>query len=433
MNNMGTTRSGAGRVRALLLAALALGGAGCLTAIPSRTPQHGSGTASHPAGAAPASTLVLRGVTVIDVTTGRRHPAQTVVIVGNRIRQLGAAKAMHIPPGTQVIDVTGQFLVPGFWDMHAHVDDHVDVLYPRFIAYGVTGLREMAQRFPGGMDSFRVWQRQVLAGTRLGPRVYGPSADLTYHLFIPTPEDAPRIVDSLKAAGALFLKVHNDQMNPAKYFAVAREARKIGIPFVGHVPVDVSNIEASDSGQRSVEHVEENHSCWTNWPEPLDTLDAAVMQQCKAVAAAYVRNGTWMSPTVVGANYFPEHNVALAQQFVHLMYHWGVRMLAGTDFNIDMMQDGGFWPGQSLLEDIVYLGGAMTPLEALQAATLNPALFMHATDSLGTVAPGKLADLVVLAADPLIDIHNVQKIQAVVANGRYLNRTTLDSLRVTGR
>lgn len=103
-------------------------------------------------------------------------------------------------------------------------------------------------------------------------------------------------------------------------------------PFVGHLPISVSEIEASDSGQRSVEHVEENHTCWPNWPAPFDTLDTAVVTHCAAVAAAYVRNGTWMSPTLVGANYYSEHNVPFAQQFVHFMHQHGVPMLVGTDF-----------------------------------------------------------------------------------------------------
>lgn len=376
--------------------------------------------------AASASSFALIGATVIDVNTGQRVAGQTIVVVGNRIRALGAANAVHIPKEARVVNATGLYVIPGLWDMHVHVDDKANQFYPQFIAYGVTGLREMAQRFPNGPDSMRAWQREVMAGKRVGPRVYGPSADLTYQVSIQTPADAARIVDSLKTTGALFLKIHDDFMRSDLYFAVAREARRIGIPFVGHLPIGVTEVQASDSGQLSVEHVEENHYCWPNWPNSLDSLAA---QRCAPAAAAYVRNGTWMSPTVVGAKYYPEHNVPLAQQFVHMMHGMGVRMLSGTDFNVDMMSTG-FRPGVSVLEDVVFLAGAMTPLEALQAATLNPAIFMRATDSLGTIAPGKLADLVVLAADPLVDINNIHHIRAVVANGRYFDRAALDTLLI---
>ena len=380
---------------------------------------------SRPSAAPPAKSVVIVGATVIDVASGKHVPTPDILIVGNRIQALGALRDADIPKGTRVVDGHGLYVIPGLWDMHAHVDDHAPELYPRFIAYGVTGLREMAQRFPGGLDSFRVWQREVMAGTRVGPRVYGPSADLTYRVSIETPDDAVRIVDSLAKTGALFLKVHNDNMDPNLYFAVAREARRIGIPFVGHLPVGVTEVQASDSGQRSVEHVEENHHCWPNWPAP---IDSPASPTCVAAAAAYVRNGTWMSPTVVGANYFPEHNPEQAQRFVRMMHSMGVPMLAGTDFVIEMLNTG-IRPGHELLEDVVYLAGAMTPLEGLQAATLNPARFMKATDSLGTVAPHKLADLVLLAGDPTVDIHNIYKIRGVIANGRYFDSAEVDHLQ----
>ena len=395
-------------------------------AVPQQAPMTGARKANRVGKEPP---LVLEGATVIDVQHGTRLPAQRVVIVGNRILAVGSPRSVPLPRGARVIDLRGAFIIPGLWDMHTHVDDQVKLLYPQFLRYGVTGLREMAQRFPGGTDSLRVWQREVMAGTRVGPRVYGPSADNVYLINhgvpMQTPDDIRHVLDSLKAAGVVFLKQHSDGLSRERYFTTAREARRVGLPLVGHLPQSVTEIEASDSGQRSVEHVEENHTCWANWPASLDTLDSAVVHHCAAVAAAYVRNGTWMSPTVVGANYYPEHNVALAQQFVHFMHAHGVPILAGTDFGVDM-EETGMRAGQSLLEDVVYLAGAMTPLEGLQAATLNPALFMHATDSLGTVARGKLADLVILGGDPLQDIHNVYQIRAVVANGRYFDRAALD-------
>src|SRR5690606_805663 len=151
------------------------------------------------------------------------------------------------------------------WDMHVHIDapgsDDLALqdslyraTYPRFIAHGVTGIREMAQRFPGGADSFRVWQRDVLAGQRVGPRAVGPSADVTYgnRLRVAGPADARRVIDSLHAAGDAFVKYHDDKGNPEIFFALAHEARRVGIPLVGHVSVDVSNVAASDSGMRSI-------------------------------------------------------------------------------------------------------------------------------------------------------------------------------------
>jgi imidazolonepropionase-like amidohydrolase len=385
-------------------------------------------TSAHRPASAASPELVFTGVTVIDVATGARHANQTVVIAGTRIQAVGAGKSVVIPAGAHVVDARGKYLIPGLWDMHAHVDQYADFLYPGYIAAGVTGLREMAQRFPFGADSFRVWQHEVASGTRIGPRVLGPSFDVCYwhgrkgRSAMPTPADARRIVDSLKQTGIVFLKQHGCSSRD-NFFTIAAEARRVGMPVVGHISNGVSEIEASDSGMRSIEHVQTFGTCWPGWPRPLDTL---VEQRCTAVAAAFIRNQTWMVPTLyTSAHFFGD--LQDSQDFVRMMHRRGVSMLAGTDWTRWTLDEG-----TSLHEELALLVGAgLTPLEALQAATLNPARFMHGTDSLGTIARGKLADLVLLDADPLVDIHNTTEIRAVVANGRYFDAPALATLRAS--
>jgi len=397
-------------------------------------------------------TLAFTGVTVIDVTDGRLLPQQTVVLTGNRIAAVGPAPQVLVPSGAQVIDARGKYLIPGLWDMHAHTEfpgsDDIALQdsiyrqsYPVYVANGVTGIREMAQRFPNGADSFRVWQRAVLAGQRVGPRAVGPSADLSYELEIATPEDARRIVDSLQAAGDAFVKYHGEPDARDPFFALAREARRVGLPLVGHVSALVTNVEAADSGQSDVEHAAENRQC----SEPDDSMQpwdsAAEAKQCGPVATAYLRNGTWITPTLVVYHYaFKNRDDVIREmtRVVQILHHLGVqRILAGTDCAAEVLQSWGVDPvchrGVSLLEELVWLVGAgLTPLEALQAATLNPAKSLHGTDSLGTVAPGKVADLVLLDADPLVDMRNVMKIRAVVANGRYFERAALEAMDPEG-
>jgi imidazolonepropionase-like amidohydrolase len=347
------------------------------------------------------------------------------------------------------VDARGKYLIPGLWDMHAHTEaENVDDdaaedamhhwVYPLFVANGVTGIREMAQRWPHGTDSFRVWRREISSGARVGPRLIGPSFDMCYwegrqgNNAMPTPEAARRIMDSLKTAGTVFVKIHGCISEPDNFFAIAAAARRAGLPIVGHIPTGVNDIEASDSGLRSVEHVESNHQCWPDWPTPLDSAEAET--RCAPVAQAYVRNGTWMSTTLAGAKWV-DQNVSEAQRFVRMMYRLGVRrFLAGTDWGTGYMSSTpDFRPGVSAVEDVMLLGEALSPLEGLRAGTLNPAKFFDATDSLGTVAPGKLADLILLDADPLADIHNVMRLHAVVANGRYFDRAALDALLADGK
>ena len=149
------------------------------------------------------------------------------------------------------------------------------------------------------------------------------------------------------------------------------------------------------------------------------------------MAARFIRNGTWLTPTLsiihgLGGEYLREREV------VGRLHRFGMQLLAGTDGNASVVSLlGGSCPEphcavQYELELLVEAG--LTPLEALQAATLNPAKFLNATDSLGTVAPGKLADLVLLDADPLVNVTNTTAIRAVVANGRYFDRAALDNL-----
>jgi imidazolonepropionase-like amidohydrolase len=383
-----------------------------------------------PAGKAAAPpALAFKDVTVIDVTDGRLIPEQTVVIVGNRIQEVGPSNNVRPPQGALVVDARQKYLLPGIWEMHGHIDDEADAYYPLFIANGVTGVREMAQRGSFGSDSFLPWQREIAAGTRVGPRGVGPSADLS-QIEIGT-ENVGHIMDSLKAAGVAFAKYHTDGGDRELFFAIMREARRVGLPVVGHLPTAVTDVEASDSGLRSVEHVEENHVCWPDWPTPLDSAEADV--RCAPTAQAYVKNGTWMTVTLAGAKWV-DRNVPEAQRFVRMMRRLGVtRFLAGTDWGTGYMsQEPNFRPGVSAVEEVMFIAEALTPLEGIQAGTLNPAKFFQATDSLGTVAPGKLADLILLDGNPLADIRNLMALRAVVANGRYFDRAALDALDPEG-
>jgi imidazolonepropionase-like amidohydrolase len=385
----------------------------------------------------PAVALAFTGVTVVDVTDGKLVPDQTVVVAGNRVQAVGPAKKVSVPKNAQVVDARGKYLIPGLWDMHTHMRWEAPRFYPLWIAHGVTGVREMGQRFEHGTDSFRLWQSQVAAGTRTGPRAAGPAVDLTIKYYgrggtyISTEEEAPRVVDSLKAAGMTFLKYHDDRGNPDLYFTILRETRRAGIPFVGHIPNGISEVQAADSGQRSVEHVNENKTCWPAVVRMSDTAQTA--EPCDRAAEAYIRNGTWLTPTLV-LNHYMKQPMPPVQRFVRYMRRRGVKkFLAGTDTGPAYWKQFGISPGVALRQELVYLVEAgLTPLEALQAATLNPATFFNFADSLGTVAPNKVADLVLLDGDPLSDIYNVMKIQAVVANGRYFDRAALDALDPEG-
>ncbi len=453
---MRTTRNGplarGGLRRWKAMATFVLMGGGFATA--------NTAAASVPQSAGGAA-LVFDGTTVVDVEQGRLVPDQRVVIVGNRIQAVGTAASVAVPSGAQVVAAAGTYMIPGLWDMHVHTN--TDRSHPLLIANGVTGIRDAWSFVP--LDTLLRWRREVWAGTRVGPprqilSGVGLSdtepctpwrSGLVGHICV-SEDDARQVVDSLKKAGVDMVKMYT--LNAETYFAVARAAQSAGMPFGGHLRRKevITPIEASDSGAAIVDHPFAVVAC-------LSTQPAFDVDECRTIIERFRRNGTWSVLTamaVVGLNGRAAEDVK-KRSFERADTFWagtlpagnwlrdsvipapdssglmavvqklGLPLLAGTDAND--RKDRGKPFGFSLHTELaIYVADGMTPLEALRTATLNPAKMLRATDSLGTVASGKLADLVLLDANPLADITNTTAIRAVVANGRYFDRAALDQI-----
>jgi imidazolonepropionase-like amidohydrolase len=441
-----------------------------------------------------ASVLAFTHVNVIDMTGAPLKKDMTVVITGERITKIGKTSRVQIPRVAKVIDATGQFLIPGLWDMHAHFTE-TSRTFPMLIANGVLGVRNLGGK---AEDLFR-WREEVTNGTLVGPRIVacGPIVDGPQiaasgpAVGVGTPEEGREVVRKLKREGADFIKVY-DRLPRETYFAIIEEAKKLGIPVVGHVPLAVTTIEASDAGQRSIEHlgtILQDSSSITkelrNWKgEPvkdgdysaiprniaargtrmLETYDPTKAQQ----VFQYLRkNRTWQVPTLVTKRslaliddivqkndqrlkfipsdllkrWSPKENFLLRyrtpeyiaynkrlfkkeMELVGAMHRAGVPFMTGTDLSIPYV-----FAGFSVHEEMALLVEAgFTPMAALQAATRNPAEFLGEQDSIGTITRGKLANLVLLAADPLRDIHNSQRINGVVLKGKYFSKQDLEKM-----
>jgi len=444
--------------------------------------------------------VVIRDASVVDVATGTIAPGQTIVLAGGRITALGAA--VTSPAGATVVDGRGAFVIPGLWDMHVHaVNPGLDRLFlPLLVAHGITGVRDMW----GGWHSLDSARARIGRGAIIGPRIFGAGNLVDGvppiwpgSLAVATAEAGRRAVDSLAQGGAGFIKVYS-RLSPEAYHAIVDESKRIGITFAGHIPTLVPAAEASDLGQLTVEHltnvllgcsrdearlrgdIQAAVSSPRGWDSAgivsrgqvqavLDSYDPA---RCRELARRFVRNGTWMVPTItvlrstaylddtmlaqdprlayinagMAAGWNPKQDFRFRaltaedwarrkatfrrqMEIVGLLKQEGVRFLAGTD-----LANPYIYPGSSLHDELTNLvSTGFTPLAALQAATIEPARFLGATDSMGTVARGNVADLVVLHANPLEDIRNTARIRAVVSGGRLFDRKALDGLLAEGK
>ena len=436
------------------------------------------------------SSIAIVHATVVDVSTGHLARAQTIVIRGNRISAVTRDDAAKLPIGARIVDATGKYVIPGLWDMHVHATGPgIDRLFlPVLAANGITGVRDMWGRF-AWFDSARA---QTARGALVAPRIVGSG-----HILDGAPaiwpgssgvkdaDEARKVVDSLAAGGAAFIKVYS-RLTPEEFRAAAEQAKRRGLPFAGHVPSLVSVGEASDLGMKSIEHLQLLTTACSSAEDALraelvaavaspkgwdsagvvgraqvrrtiDTFDPA---RCRAIAARLKRNETWMVPTLTvlrsiaflddstlasdsrlayiprwfSGSWNPKNDFrfrmltpadwalrrevfALQQRIVTLLHEQGVQFLAGTDLSNPYI-----FPGFSLHEELRnFVAAGFTPLQALQSATIDPARYFAATDSLGAVAAGLVADLAILDGNPLADIGNTERVHAVLLDGRLLD------------
>jgi imidazolonepropionase-like amidohydrolase len=432
-----------------------------------------------------AQSLVIQRVNVIDATGKPAQPDLTVVIEHGRIASISPWKKARVPKGAEIVDGRGKFLIPGLWDMHVHgaVTAWSEPLY---LANGVLGVREM-----WGPPNANEWRAQRASADRPAPSIFlgspildGPKPTRPTFIAVGTEAQGRKVVDQQKEYGADFIKVYS-LLPRDVYFAIADEARKRGIPFEGHVPYSVTAAEASDAGQKSMEHLigvdvgcsREKKTIFTELQEPGTTQFVKLVRlparahetydepTARSLFARFLKNGTWQCPTLTvlrSASHFDapkllnddrlkympktlraswqnglgfkdltvEDRTAMAtfyagsQKLVGRLYGAGVNILAGTD-----VLNPYCFPGFSLHDELALLVEAgLSPMAALQTATSNPAKFMGQFDRRGTIEAGKIADLVLLDKDPLADIHNTGAIQAIVLNGKLVKRAALDAM-----
>lgn len=404
----------------------------------------------------PAQTVTIDNVTIVDVTNGTLQPRKTIVVEGKRIARIENATAATRAAAT--LDGTGMFIVPGLWDMHVHAyftndtarfHSTSEVMFPLFIVNGVTGVRDLGSNLEATLAARDSVDKHWLIGPRMmvsGPMIDGPTTRYAAAIKVATPDEARSAVRMLKERGVDLIKTQSLIPKDA-YFALADEAQRIGIPFEGHVPNSVTAFDAIKANQRSFEH-------FIGVRDTANTLIAEIARkrvwQCPTVinsvgtASEFLNDPGllfWLRPAVEGwrrtavtqaaatdsAAKAAEERANRRLAMIKRMHDMKIPFLAGTDApaGYDLV------PGASIHRELqLFVRAGLSPLQSLQTATLNPANYFGKSAELGTIAVGKIADLVVLARNPLADISNTRGVVAVVADGRYYSPRELDRMRL---
>ncbi len=402
-------------------------------------------------------TFAFVGATLIDGTGKPAIPNATVVTSGGKIVAAGPSAKVTIPAHAQRMDVVGKYIIPGLWDMHAHYEQ---VEWgPVYLAAGVTTVRDCGNEF----DFITQVRNAVNRGHALGPHmllagiVDGDSPMAIGVTRVNSPADAEMWVTRYHDAGFQQMKIYSS-VKPENVKAICADAHRLGMTVTGHIPNGMNAYEGVDDGMDMINHIV--YIANLLLPKDFDPAKAKGRERLKELAAIDVnsdagkqavaffkRHQTVIDPTMsvfelslrpasepatevepgiarvapelreqLVSGGLPPQAAPYGQKVIHnylaligALHRAGVPIIAGTDQTV---------PGFSVYREIeLYVQAGFTPMEALQAATIVPARAMKVDADSGSVEAGKRADLDVLDANPLENIHNIRSVHWVLANG----------------
>lgn len=419
--------------------------------------------------------VILSNINIVNVEDGSLSKYMDVFINENKIQAILPHNEVNLE-SDHIVDGTNKYVIPGLWDMHAHIRSYSDSdNLPMFIMYGVTGIRDLGIT---NHELIKHWKQQIENKEIIGPRIIssgviieGASARFSSSVVINELEDVKPTLDSLIAQDIEVVKLF--QNIPSDVFKeIISYSKEKGIVTSGHIPGDMNQISAANAGLSSIEHLFgigntlSNYSDFNFTEEEIETL-----------AKVLIENETYQSPTMVNLEYFVKlgeaskdknlekllfetnpqlelmpayfkawwssirkrnmenftqdnynnfkKRLAFNGKIINKLHDLGVKVLAGTD-----VPNPYIITGISLHEELVqYVNAGMTPANALKTATLYPAQYFKHSESLGLVDENYIADLVILDANPLEDITNTQRIHAVLYNGQLHTDENLDDLK----
>jgi imidazolonepropionase-like amidohydrolase len=387
-----------------------------------------------------SGTYAMAGATIID-GTGRPPIADGVILVRDgRIAEVGPRASITLPADVPVVPVDGKTIIPGLWDMHTHATQIEWA--PVYLAAGVTTVRDMGNEF-----EFIVPLRDAIAsGRALGPRIVaaglidggGPNAFGVY--YATTPDEAKHAVGKYHDAGFQQIKIYS-LVTPPIVEAICAEAHRLGMTVTGHIPNGMTIEQAAAAGMDHIAHLGIRGEAGTDevnatiaflrdhktvidptqsWNE---LLGHAVGTPIAAFQPGVLKippplNRVFSNAGAAGIDAATARTrLERGLRIVKALHDAGVPIVAGTDEGI---------PGHSVHREIeLYVEAGLTPMEALQAATIVAARAMKMDADLGSIERGKRADLVVLNANPLDAIRNIRSVRWTISDGRVYDAPAL--------
>ncbi|TVX93252.1 amidohydrolase family protein [Paenibacillus agilis] len=434
--------------------------------------------------------LIVQDVTIVDVKTGKLTPKQSIVITGNEITRIDNTANIDVPDDAHVIKASGKYVIPGLWDMHVHMEQFMDSAVPLLLANGVTGAREMGSslthvKLTQNMHNKGTLMPRIAYSGKVINKF--PNDQVPPHHFnLKTEGEARKAVQLLKQHKVDHVKMYS-YMPENLYAAVMDEAKKLNLPVSGHLPLTIRADQASNDGMRSFEHLHGMHIATASQKSGIfnrylkEVVAGALNKdhllyydyeikaaeqynagESQKLYEIFKQNDTFQVPTLVTmvstVKPSPDQRIKyvapsiqkqwlaaikrsqsnnrevmtvnkmmkINSDLIRKMNQAGVPIMAGSDTTYMMPN---LYYGFSLHEELQLLVEAgLSPLQALQSATINPARFLENEDKQGTVEEGKLADLVLLDANPLDDIRNTTRIHAVVMNGHLIDQTEIKKM-----
>jgi imidazolonepropionase-like amidohydrolase len=396
------------------------------------------------------SVVAFVDVTVLPMSRDGILEHQTVIVRGGRIAEMGAAGQLRAPAGAVTVDGRGKYLMPSLAEMHGHLPspnaspELTETVLFLYVANGVTTVRGMQ----GNLAHLELKAR-VARGEIVGPRLWVPGPPLTGNA-APTPEAGRRLVEEQHAAGFDHLKIQ-EGLSRETYDTIVATAKRLGMRFAGHVPDAVGVYHALESGQASIDHLD-------NYVETVGGPDSADDRRIAQVVAATCAAHAWTVPTLAlwetflgtedsatlaareELRYVPPAwrqnwaqqlaqvrkspltvekrlvTLSLRRRILKALQTAGCPIALGTDspqlYSV---------PGFSILREMHSMAAAgLTPQQILSEGTRQAARYFGAEQEFGTVAAGQRADLLLLNGNPLTDLGNVGRRAGVMVNGRWL-------------